>query len=360
MDRGYIYVNKTNYLNNISYLKSLSNKEICLVVKANGYGHGIEWAVKTAIEGGVKWFAVAAINEAIKVRNVSGSVRILLLTEPSLSEIDKIVSNNIDLTVYNDFFIEGLEKSGNSFNTHIKIDTGMHRVGCEPEDFENIYEKIKSSSNINLAGICTHFPVADIEKAPTDVSIKLFKDLISNIDTSGLLIHVDNSGSTFYNFDPMFNLSRIGLAAYGCNITPVEVEHKLKPTMEIKTRISNIHHRKKGEAVSYGKALTLERDSIIGIAPVGYADGYPWNSFPEGKVIIDNQFCNLIGRVTMDQILFDITDVNAQVNDEVVILGSSEDGKSNISVFDIAEWNKTIEWEILTNITERLERVEVE
>ena len=115
--------------------------------------------------------------------------------------------------------------------------------------------------------------------------------------------------------------------------------------MEIKTRISNIHHRKKGEAVSYGKALTLERDSIIGIAPVGYADGYPWNSFPEGKVIIDNQFCNLIGRVTMDQILFDITDVNAEVNDEVVILGSSEDGKSNISVFDIAEWNKTIEWE---------------
>ena len=164
--------------------------------------------------------------------------------------------------------------------------------------------------------------------------------MISNIDTSGLLIHVDNSGSTFYNFDPMFNLSRIGLAAYGCNITPVEVDHKLKPTMEIKTRISNIHHRKKGEAVSYGKALTLERDT--------------------GKVIIDNQFCNLIGRVTMDQILFDITDVNAQVNDEVVILGSSEDGKSNISVFDIAEWNKTIEWEILTNITERLERVEVE
>ena len=163
MDRGYIYVNKTNYLNNINYLRSLSDKELCLVVKANGYGHGIEWAVKTAIEGGVKWFAVAAINEAIKVRNLSDSVRILLLTEPSLSEIDTIVSNNIDLTVYNDFFIEGLEKSGNLFNTHIKIDTGMHRVGCEPEDFTKIYDKIKSSESINLTGICTHFPVADID-----------------------------------------------------------------------------------------------------------------------------------------------------------------------------------------------------
>ena len=94
--------------------------------------------------------------------------------------------------------------------------------------FKRYYEKIKSSENINLAGICTHFPVADIEKEPTDISIKLFKELISNIDTSDLLIPVDNSGSTFYNFDPIFNLSRIGLAVYGCNITPVEVDHEIK------------------------------------------------------------------------------------------------------------------------------------
>ena len=359
MDRGYIYVNRTNYLNNISYLKSLSDKELCLVVKANGYGHGVEWTVNTAIGAGVKWFAVATISEAITVRKFSDSIRILLLTEPSLSEVEKAASNNIDLTVYNDFFIDGLNKSGLSINTHIKIDTGMHRVGCEPEDFEQIYNQIEKAENISLAGICTHFPVADIEKEPTDESIELFKEVISNVDTKELLIHSDNSGSIFYNFDPIFNLSRIGLAVYGCNITPVDVEHKLKPTMEIKSRISNIQHRKKGEAVSYGKALELERDTIVGTAPIGYADGYPWNSFPEGKVIVNNQFCKLIGRVTMDQILFDITDINAEVNDEVVILGFSEDKKLNISVFNIAEWNKTIEWEILTNITDRLKRVEV-
>ena len=359
MDRGNIYVNKGNYLNNISYLKSLSDKELCLVVKANGYGHGVDWTVNTAIGAGVKWFAVATISEAITVRKLSDSIRILLLTEPSLSEVEKAASNNIDLTVYNDFFIDGLNKSGLSINTHIKIDTGMHRVGCEPEDFEQIYNQIEKAENISLAGICTHFPVADIEKEPTDESIELFKEVISNVDTKELLIHSDNSGSIFYNFDPIFNLSRIGLAVYGCNITPVDVEHKLKPTMEIKSRISNIQYRKKGEAVSYGKALELRRDTIVGTAPVGYADGYPWNSFPEGKVIVNNQFCKLIGRVTMDQILFDITDVDAEVNDEVVVLGSSADKKLNISVFDIAEWNKTIEWEILTNISNRLERVEV-
>ena len=236
----------------------------------------------------------------------------------------------------------------------------MHRVGCEPKDFEKIYSQVQNADNINLVGICTHFPVADIEKEPTDKSIELFKEVISGVDTKDLLIHSDNSGSIFYNFDSIFNLSRIGLAVYGCNITPVDVEHKLKPTMEIKSRISNIQHRKKGEAVSYGKALELKRDTIVGTAPVGYADGYPWNSFPEGKVIINNQFCKLIGRVTMDQILFDITDVEAEVNDEVVILGSSANGKLNISVFDIAKWNKTIEWEVLTNINNRLERIEIE
>jgi len=359
MDRGYIYVNKKNYLDNIDYLNSLSDKELCLVVKANGYGHGVEWTVNTAIEAGVKWFATATINEAITVRKLSDSIRILLLTEPSLSEVEKAANYNIDLTVYNDFFVDGLEKSGLSINGHIKIDTGMHRVGCEPKDFEKIYNQVQNADNINLVGICTHFPVADIEKEPTDESIELFKEVISGVDTKDLLIHSDNSGSIFYNFDPIFNLSRIGLAVYGCNITPVDVEHKLKPTMEIKSRISNIQHRKKGEAVSYGKALELKRDTIVGTAPVGYADGYPWNSFPEGKVIVNNQFCKLIGRVTMDQILFDITDVGAGVNDEVVVLGSSADKKLNISVFDIAEWNKTIEWEILTNISNRLERVEV-
>ena len=359
MDRGYVYINKANYLNNISYLNSLSDKELCLVVKANGYGHGVEWTVNTAIEAGIKWFAVATINEAITVRKLSDSIRILLLTEPSLSEVEKAVNYNIDLTVYNDFFVDGLEKLDLSINGHIKIDTGMHRVGCEPKDFEKIYIQVQNADNISLVGICTHFPVADIEKEPTDESIKLFKEVISGVDTKDLLIHSDNSGSIFYNFDSIFNLSRIGLAVYGCNITPVDVEHKLKPTMEIKSRISNIQHRKKGEAVSYGKALGLKRDTIVGTAPVGYADGYPWNSFPEGKVIVNNQFCKLIGRVTMDQILFDITDVDATVNDEVVILGSSANKKLNISVFDIAEWNKTIEWEILTNISNRLERVEV-
>jgi alanine racemase len=232
MDRGYVYVNKTNYLHNIEVLKQLSDKELCLVVKANGYGHGIEWTVKTAMEAGIKWFAVAAISEAKKVRAQSDELRVLLLTEPSLGEIDNIEKYNIDLTVYNDFFIDGLAKSGKAFNTHIKIDTGMHRVGCEPEDFKNLYEKITSSKTINLAGICTHFPLADEEIEPTEESIELFKQTIK--------------------------------------------------------------------------------------------------------------------------------DVEANINDEVVLLGNSENNELKITVFDIAKWNKTIEWEILTNINERLERVEIE
>ena len=361
MDRGYIYVNKNNIQHNIDYLNNLTGSELCIVVKANAYGHGIDWTVKTAIESGIVWFAVAAIDEAILVRSISDNIRILLLSEPSMSELEKLATYNIDTTVYNESFIEALGESQHSFKVHLKIDTGMHRVGCSPDEFELLYKKISSFKNLVLEGICTHFPVADTDEIQTNHSIKMFKDTISNIDIKNLLIHADNSASTTYNNEKIFNMTRVGLAAYGYSLSPVSVASKLKPVMEIKTRISNIQIRKKGESVSYGKAHILQKDSLIATAPIGYGDGYPWNSFPDGKVIVNNRFCRLIGRVTMDQILFDVTGMEVEINDEVTILGASLDSNIEISIKDIAEWNNTIEWEILTNIKDnRLNRVEIE
>lgn len=361
MDRGYIYVNKNNIQHNIDYLNNLTGSELCIVVKANAYGHGIDWTVNTAIESGVVWFAVAAIDEAILVRSISDNIRILLLSEPSISELEKLATYNIDTTVYNESFIEALGESQHSFKVHLKIDTGMHRVGCSPDEFELLYKKISSFKNLVLEGICTHFPVADTDEIQTNHSIKMFKDTISNIDIKNLLIHADNSASTTYNNEKIFNMTRVGLAAYGYSLSPVSVASKLKPVMEIKTRISNIQIRKKGESVSYGKAHILQKDSLIATAPIGYGDGYPWNSFPDGKVIVNNRFCRLIGRVTMDQILFDVTGMEVEINDEVTILGASLDSNIEISIKDIAEWNNTIEWEILTNIKDnRLNRVEIE
>ena len=359
MDRGLIYVNSKNLIHNLDAIEKNVNKKLCLVVKANAYGHGISWAVNTAIKCKIEWFAVASISEAIEVRNISKSVNILLLSEPSETEIEKVVVNNIDLTVYNQAFINKLVESGSKINVHLKIDTGMHRIGCEPEESNNIYILI-NDSDLNLRGICTHFPTADNNIEFTQEALEKFKNTIREVDTSELVIHVDNSASSFYNFDQLFNLSRIGIAAYGIPITAKKIELELLPTMEIKTRISNIQKRKIGESVSYGHAKILERDSIIATAPIGYADGYPWNSFPDGKVIISNSFCKLIGRVTMDQILIDVTDIDAKINDEVVILGKSENKSISIEVLDIATWNKTIPWEILTNMSKRLERVEVE
>ena len=359
MDRGYIYVNKKSFVNNLKYLSQVSKKKTCLVVKANAYGHGIEWSVRNAKEIGVEWFAVASIDEGIQVKQAFKDSRVLLLAEPSVSQIDNILKNDLDLTVYSDSFIDALIGTGYKYNVHLKIDTGMHRIGCSPEKFDYFLKKIKDSK-LNLAGICTHFPEADTNKEDTQKAIDLFKKTISTFDTDNLLLHLDNSASTFYNLDDSFNMVRVGIAAYGVEISPVESLNKLKPTMEIKTRISNLQHRKKGEAVSYGKAKILDRDSVIATSPIGYGDGYPWNTFPDGKVIVKNQFCKLIGRVTMDQILFDVTGLDVQIDDEVTVLGNSDDGKLNISVSDIANWNKTIEWEILTNMSKRLDRVEIE
>jgi len=359
MDRGYIYINNSNLINNLNFLKVTTKKELCLVVKANAYGHGLEWAVKNAKKFGVKWFAVASVDEGIQVKKVFGDSRVLLLAEPSKTQLENIKGNVLDLTVYNESFIDALIETGDEYSVHLKIDTGMHRLGCPPEKFNDLYKKI-ISSNLNLVGICTHFPMADTDVTETKKSIELFEKTILDIDLTDLLLHVDNSASSLYNLENSFNMTRVGIAAYGVEITAVEHKNELLPIMEIKTRISNLQLRKKGDAVSYGKAKTLSRDSIIATAPIGYGDGYPWNSFPDGKVIVNNQFCNLIGRVTMDQILFDVTDVNVQIDDEVTVLGNSTDGKLNISVSDIAQWNKTIEWEILTNMSKRLERIEVE
>ena len=359
MDRGYIYLNKKSFIHNLEVLKNLSRKELCLVVKANAYGHGLEWAVKNANASGIKWFAVASVDEGMQVKKVYKESRVLLLAEPSKIQLENIKENDIDLTVYNESFIDTLIETGDEYSVHLKIDTGMHRLGCPPEKFYDLYKKIVDS-DLNLIGICTHFPMADTDETETKKSIELFEKTISDIDSTNMLLHVDNSASTLYKLDNSFNMARVGIAAYGVQITAVENENELIPTMEIKTRISNLQVRKKGEAVSYGKAQRLSRDSIIATAPIGYGDGYPWNSFPDGKVIVNNQFCNLIGRVTMDQILFDVTDANVQIDDEVTVLGNSMDGKLNISVSDIAQWNKTIQWEILTNMSKRLERVEVE
>ncbi len=141
MDRGYIYLNKKSYLHNLEVLKNLSRKELCLVVKANAYGHGLEWAVKNAKESGVKWFAVASVDEGIEVKKVCGDSRVLLLAEPSITQLDNVKENNIDLTVYNESFIDTLIETGDEFSVHLKIDTGMHRLGCPPEKFITYIKK---------------------------------------------------------------------------------------------------------------------------------------------------------------------------------------------------------------------------
>ena len=139
MDRGFIYLNKTNFLNNLLYLKKLTQKNLCLVVKANAYGHGVEWAVNCATKAGVAWFAVASVDEGIQVKEHAKEARVLLLSEPSISQIEKIRINNLDLTVYNESFINALIDNGSTFNVHLKIDTGMHRLGCSPEKFKDIF-----------------------------------------------------------------------------------------------------------------------------------------------------------------------------------------------------------------------------
>jgi alanine racemase len=142
MDRGYIYVNKKSFINNLQYLSQISKKKTCLVVKANAYGHGIKWSVRNAREADVEWFAVASIDEGIQVKQEFKESRVLLLAEPSVGQLDNILKNDLDLTVYSDSFIDALIDTGNQYNVHLKIDTGMHRIGCSPDKFDYFLKKL--------------------------------------------------------------------------------------------------------------------------------------------------------------------------------------------------------------------------
>ena len=147
---------------------------------------GLEWTVKNANASGIKWFAVASVDEGMQVKKVYKESRVLLLAEPSKIQLENIKENDIDLTVYNESFIDTLIESGDEYSVHLKIDTGMHRLGCPPEKFYDLFKKIVDS-DLNLIGICTHFPMADTDETETKKSIELFEKTISDIDTTCLL-----------------------------------------------------------------------------------------------------------------------------------------------------------------------------
>lgn len=353
---------------NIKNIRKKVKKETMImgVVKADAYGHGAVEVSKVLLYNGANWLGVAMIDEAVQLRKNNIMVPILILGYTPEAEIEDVVRYDIIQTVFSyemaKMVSDAAVKLGKTAKIHIKVDTGMGRIGFIPE--ENIGDevlKISKLPNIEINGIFTHFSTSDEkDKTFTKLQYDRFKYAIDEIEKKGIKLAVKHcaNSAAIMDFDDLgFNMVRAGIILYGMYPSDEVIKENLslKPVMSIKTHISYVKKVGKNIPVSYGRTYYTDKESVIATVPVGYADGYIRKMQNGGRVIVNGHYANIVGRVCMDQFMIDITDVpDVSSGDEVILMGS--DGKLSITAEEIAHVLDTINYEVVCMIGKRVPR----
>ena len=338
------------------------NARLMAVVKADGYGHGIREVVTALAPLAEVWgFGVANLAEAQSIAAAIGSEQSVLILGPVLpSEREAAVAGGFAVEVSNEeearSFSEIGSRCGTRASVHVTIDTGMGRMGVLPEKFPELIDRIRTLEGLSLAGVATHFPSADEDESFTVDQIAQFQQLVDGVDLpSSVLLHAANSAGALAFSDALdfTHLVRAGLALYG--VAPVtQHAEEVRPALTLKSRVTLVRDLPAGHGISYGRTFITERATTVATIGIGYGDGYPRSVSGNGaEVLIAGQRCPVLGRVTMDQIMVDVSalEKRPQAGDEVVLIG---DG---ISATEVAEKAGTIAWEVFTGITSRVVRV---
>ncbi len=350
------------------------NRTLLATVKANAYGHGILEVAKIVLQKGVDWLGVHSIDEGILLRQKKVNCPILVLGYISSDELEQAIKYNLRLTVYNPETIKRLgsltAQSRRKIRLHVKVETGTHRQGILEENLFSFVEIIQRHPGLILEGISSHF--ANIEDT-TDHSyarfqLDNFNRIIHKLEDNGIEIpikHIACTAAAILFPETYFDLVRIGIGMYGLwpsketylscilqNRKPIQ----LKPVLAWKTRIAQIKKVPKGAYVGYGCTFRATRDIVQAVLPIGYYDGYSRDFSNLSYVLIKGQRAPVRGRVAMDFIMTDVTDIpDVKVEDEVVLLG--EGGGDNITADDLAALAGTINYEIVTRISPRIPRI---
>ena len=349
-------------------LGHVAPSELCAVVKADGYGHSAVVVAEEVLRAGATRLAVALVEEGLVLREAGIKAPILLLSEPRPQAMHACVANDITPTLYS---IDGIIGAHNAAHTlgarvgvHLKIDTGMHRVGADPQDALGLARLIIESEALELEGIWTHLSVADAPDDPyTGVQIALFDATVKALEVHGItapIIHLANSAAAIARPDARRDWVRCGIALYGYLPAPElkgSLAQELEPVLSLKAQVILVRTLDAGERPSYGRRRALEQESDIAVVPLGYADGLPRQLGESGgEVLIRGRRRRIIGNVTMDQIMIDCGSIGEIVaGDEVVLLGHQ--GGECISAEEWAERIGTISYEILCAIGPRVPRV---
>ena len=373
--RAWIEVSGKALEKNVRQLRSkLSNScQFMAVVKADGYGHDAKLVSYYAVKGGASQLGVATLKEGIKLRSYGVNKPILILGN-LYKKRDLIISfkNNLMPTISSIrecLICNNIGKNfGLKFSLHLKVDTGMSRLGFESNEFVQQFEKIKSFENISIEGIYSHLSSADEDNALESQSITQsqrlkFNDLLKqiNLDSSNeIKIHLANSAGMLLSKDFHFHMVRVGLSMYGYSpLANIDKKLLLKPALSLKVKVAFIRTIDKGVSVSYGGKFVSHRKTKLAVLSIGYADGVPRNLSGKINVIHDKKFYPQVGSITMDQMMVDVTDSNEiKVGSTMILLGS--DGDKTISPLEWSRKSNTIPWEILCSFKNRLPKVQVD
>ncbi|MEA3018845.1 MAG: alanine racemase [Actinomycetota bacterium] len=334
---------------------------LCAVVKANGYGHGATAVARAALEGGATWLAVALTAEGAELRDAGISAPILLLSEPPTDEHADVVRFDLTPTVYTEDGIESLARAARgALGVHLKIDTGMHRVGVAPGAAVALAKFVLAHRQLRLDGVWTHVAVADEPGHPaTAVQHERFVSGLADLHAAGIdvpLAHVANSAATIDQPSLHHDLVRCGIALYGLDPSPqLAGRVALRPAMRLVSRVSHVQVVPAGDAVSYGLRRALTADSVVATVPIGYADGVPRRLFDVGaELLVGGKRRPIAGVITMDQLMVDCGDDEVRRGDEVVLIG--EQGSERVGAEEWAALLGTISYEIVCGISSRVPR----
>ena len=340
--------------------------QVWAVVKANGYGHGAIQVANAALAGGATGLCVAIVDEGVALRRAGITAPILLLSEQPAELADLIVGYQLTPTVTTTRGAAVLAASASAADQtvkiHIKVDTGMHRVGVAPNEVVSLASFISSYESLTIEGVYTHFAVADDPShAANAAQLSAFNSVLDGLSSRGItppLVHAANSAAALANEPSRFTMVRLGIAMYGLRPGPgvAELCAGLIPAMSIKARVSAVRWVEAGEAVSYGLVRPLTKGSLIATVPIGYADGVPRALGRTNiQVLLNGVPRSFAGTITMDQLMIDCeSDSSVTVGDEVVLIGKQ--GEHSVSADDWADALGTIGYEIVCGISPRIFR----
>jgi len=359
-------INLDAYAFNLALVHRIVGRNIAVIpiVKANAYGHGLEPIARTAIQSGAKLLGVAAVEEAICLRDAGIKTPILVMTPSHRETLRLFIEYKLTPILSDTAAAESLGMMAHEAHyvapIHCKIDTGMGRQGIDYDDALDVLQRLRCITNIDIQGICTHFPTADlVEDRFTQSQIKAFKDLLKQMDRAGIpyeMAHAANSAAIVNYRDSLFDAVRPGLICYGiwpCKTAPGV--STLRRALRWETTVVQVRALKSRANIGYGRTYTAGSPLRTAILPVGYADGYRYQLSNNADVLIRGRRCPVLGAISMDQIVVDVTALpHVSCGDVATLLGT--DGELEITAEELAERAGTIPYDILTGIGARVFR----